>query len=184
MQSEKKLRINGLLKLHSSSGVVNIKTLLDQFSDVKKDARISHLLLCFQCVILGLKDKKICQPIWRPIISRKKTMLRMTCAACKQKFSEIRELQHFNLEIDSDLLRYFEANKNVGVLFNVIQCAYNIFNVCISKYEQEFLKVVNQKQTLMGLFQMHISSIDYFSDHLLVYPVCKVERYAVTELFR
>ena len=87
-----------------------------------------------------------------------KTMLRMTCEACKQKFGN-RELQQLNLEIDSDLLLYFESINRVGLtypsnfLFNVIQCAYNVFNVCISKYEKEFLKVVNQNQTLLGLFE-------------------------------
>ena len=110
----------------------------------------------------------------------KKTMLRMTCKACKQNFGYL-ELQQLNLEIDSDLLMYFESINRRGLtypsnfLFNVIQCAYNVFNVCISKYEKEFLKVVNQKQTLLGVFEKHISSIDYFSDHLLVCDVCKVE---------
>ena len=85
-------------------------------------------------------------------------MLRMTCEACKQKFDN-RELQQLNLEIDSDLLLYFESINRVGLtypsnfLFNVIQYAYNVFNACISKYEKEFLKVVNQNQTLLGLFE-------------------------------
>ena len=92
-----------------------------------------------------------------------------------------RELQQLNLEIDSDLLRYFESINRGGFTYpsnflcNVIQCAYNVFKVCISKCEKEFLEVVNQKQTLMGLFEKHISSINYFSDHLLVCDVCKVE---------
>ena len=56
-----------------------------------------------------------------------------------------------------------------------ILCAYNVFNVCISNYEKEFVKVVHQKQTLLGLFEKHISSINYFSDHLLVCDACKDE---------
>ena len=81
--------------------------------------------------------------------------------------------------MDSDLLMYFESINRGGLtypsnfLFNVIQCAYNVLNVCISKYEMEFLKVVNQKQTLLGLFEKHISNLDYFSDHLLVCDVGK-----------
>ena len=43
------------------------------------------------------------------------------------------------------------------------------------RMRRNFQKLVNQKQTLMGLFEKHISSIDYFSDHLLVCDVCKVE---------
>ena len=87
-------------------------------------------------------------PIIQPALQMK-TMLRMTCEACKQKFGN-RELQQLNLEIDSDLLLYFESINRVGLtypsnfLFDVIQCAYNVFNVFISKYEKEFLKVVNQ----------------------------------------
>ena len=41
-------------------------------------------------------------------------MLRMRCAACKQKFGN-RELQHFNLEIDSDLLMYFKSTNRGGL---------------------------------------------------------------------
>ena len=59
MQSEKKLRIKGLLKLYASAGVVNIKTFLDQISDVKKMHEITHLLLCSQCVILGLRQEDL-----------------------------------------------------------------------------------------------------------------------------
>ena len=55
----------------------------------------------------------------------KKTMLRLRCEACKQKFGD-RELQQLNFEIDSDLLRYFESiNKGEltylsNFLFNAI----------------------------------------------------------------
>ena len=45
-----------------------------------------------------------------------KTMLRMTCEACKQKFGN-RELQQLNLEIDSDLLLYFESINRVGLTY-------------------------------------------------------------------
>ena len=46
----------------------------------------------------------------------KKTMLRMKCEACKQKFGN-RELQQLNIEIDSDLLRYFEAINRGGLTY-------------------------------------------------------------------
>ena len=47
MQSERKLRIKGLLKLHTKSGGdINVKTFLAKFSEVKKDKQdlnfISH----------------------------------------------------------------------------------------------------------------------------------------------
>ena len=173
MQSEKKLRIKVLLKLHASSGIVNIKTFLDKFSDVKKDARdLSFITMFPMCDIGSQRQEDLSALLMVTGYVAKKTMLRMKCEACKQKL---------NLEIDSDLLMYFESINRGGLtylsnfLFNVILCAYNVFNVCISKYVKEFLKVVNHKQNLLSLFEKHISSVDYFSDHLLVCDVCKVE---------
>ena len=41
MQSERKLRIKGLLKLHTKSGGdINVKTFLAKFSEVKNDNKI------------------------------------------------------------------------------------------------------------------------------------------------
>ena len=50
-----------------------------------------------------------------------------------------------NLEIDSDDLSYFESVQ-LYIYINVIQGAYNhnVFNLCSSKYEKEFINVVNQ----------------------------------------
>ena len=116
---------------------------------------ITHLLLCSQCVILGLRQDLSALLMVTGYIA-KKTMLRMKCEACKQNFGK-REVQHSNLEIDYDLLMYFESINRGGLtypsnfLFNVMQCAYNVFNICISKYEKEFLKVINQKQTILEM---------------------------------
>ena len=70
-------------------------------------------------------------------ILSKQCSYRLRYEACKQKFGD-RELQQLNFEIDSDLLRSFESINKGGLtylsnfLFNVIQCAYNVFSVCIS----------------------------------------------------
>ena len=155
------------------------KNILDKFSDVKRDARDHSFIAMFPMCYIGSRQEDLSALLMVAGYIAKKTMLRMTCEACKQKFGN-RELQQLNHEIDSDLLMYFESINRGGLtypsnfLFNVIQCAYYVFNVCISKYKKEFLKVVNQKQTLLGLFEKYISSIDYFSDHLLVCDVCKV----------
>ena len=148
--------------------------------NVKKDARdFSFITMFAMCDIGSQRQEDLFVLLMVIDYVAKKTMLRMKCEACKQKFGN-RELQQLNFEIDSDLLRYFESINRGGLtypsnfLFNVIQCAYNVFNVCYSKYEKEFLKVVNQKQNLLGLFEKHILCIDYFSDHMLVCDVCKV----------
>ena len=161
--------------MYAFSGVVNIKTFLDKFSDVKRDARDHSFIAVFpMCDIGSQRQEDLSALLMVTGYIAKKTMLRMTCEACKHKFGN-RELQQLNLEIDYDLLMYFESINRGGLtypsnfLFNVIQCAYNVFNVCISKYEKKFLKVVNQKQTLLGLFEKH--KTDY-------------KCHAVTELFR
>ena len=109
MQSEKKLRIKGLLKLHASSGIVNIKTFLDKFSDVKKDARdLSFIAMFPMCDIGSQRQEDLSALLMVTDYVAKKTMLRMKCETCKRKFGN-RELQQLNLEIDSDLLMYFES---------------------------------------------------------------------------
>ena len=154
--------------MYASSGVVNIKALLEKFRDVKRDAQDHSFNAMFpMCDIGSQRQEDLSALLMMTGYIAKKTMLRMTCEACKQKFGN-RELQQLNLEIDSDHLMYLESINRGGLtypsnfLFNVIQCAYNVFNVCILKYEKEFVKVVHQKQTVLGLFEKHISSINYF----------------------
>ena len=91
----------------------------------------------------------------------KKTMLRMKCEACKQKFSN-RDLHQLNL--NSILLFLF-------ILFSV----HTTGLMFVFQSMKKISKVVNHKQTLLRLFEKHITSIDFFSDHLLVCDVCKVE---------
>ena len=99
-----------------------------------------------------------------------------------------RELESLNLDIDSNVLCYFDTINRGGLtypsnmLFNTIQCAYNIFNTCISEHEAKFIKVVNQKQTLIGLFEKHITNLDYFIHHLAPCEVCGCE--VVTNVMR
>ena len=68
------------------------------------------------------------------------------------------------------------------MLFNTIKCAYKIFNTYISKHEAKFIKVVKQKQTLIGLCEKHITNVDYFIDHLIPCEVCGCE--GVTNVMR
>ena len=85
---------------------------------------------------------------------------------------------HLDLDIGSDVLRYFDIVNRGGLtypsnfMFNIIQRAYNIFNVCISQYEESFLRVGNQKQTLLGVFEKHLTGNSYFNDELAPCEVC------------
>ena len=63
-----------------------------------------------------------------------------------------RDVTILDMDIDADILNYFDTINRGGLiypsefLFNVIQCAYNIFNTCISVHGAAFLKVTNQNQ--------------------------------------
>ena len=50
-----------------------------------------------------------------------------------------------------------------------------MFNVCISQYEESFLRVGNQKQTLLGVFEKHLTGNSYFNDELAPCEVCGCE---------
>ena len=67
-------------------------------------------------------------------------------------------------------------------LFHTVQCAYNIFNICISKHEPVYLRVENQKQTLLGLFEMYITRTTYFNSELLTCTECGSE--IITQVMR
>ena len=86
-----------------------MKTFLDKFTDVKRDARDHSFIAMFpMCDIGSQRQDDLSALLMVTGYIAKKTMLRMTCEACKQKFGN-RELQQLNLEIDSDLLMYFES---------------------------------------------------------------------------
>ena len=82
------------------------------------------------------------------------------------------------MDSDAYILNYFDTINRGGLiypsefLFNVIQCAYNIFNTCISVHGAAFLKVTNQNQTLLGLFVKHLTNHNYFNDKLFPCNVC------------
>ena len=188
MQSEKKLRIKSLLKLHASQGDINVHTFLSKFSEIKKSKRDIAFILQFPlCSIPTPKKEDLPALLMVTGYVAKSTMAKICCVSCKQMFGS-RELESLNLDIDSNVLCYFDTINRGGLtypsnmLFNTIQCAYNIFNTCISEHEAKFIKVVNQKQTLIGLFEKHITILDYFIHHLVPCEVCGCE--VVTNVMR
>ena len=61
-------------------------------------------------------------------------------------------------------------------------CAYNIFNIGISKHEPAYLRVENQKQTLLGLFEIYITRTTYFNSEFLTCTECGSE--IITQVMR
>ena len=53
------------------------------------------------------------------------------------------------------------------MLFNTIKCAYNIFNTFIAEHEAKSIKVMNQNQLFIELFEEHITNLNYFIGHLI-----------------
>jgi len=81
-----------------------------------------------------------------------------------------------DLQIDEEHLKYLQCLDRGGLmypsnmLFMVIQCSYSIFNMCVSSgMEPSFLKVENQRQTLISVIERYITSND---DFIGIYYVC------------
>ena len=167
MQSERKLRIIGLMKLHTkSSSDINVKTFLAKFIEVKKDKQDLNFIGYFPFDDIDVTTSDELSALFRVAgYVAKKYMARMECIPCKQKLP-------IDLEVSNDSLTYFNTINRDGLtypsifLFHTAQCVYNIFNICISKHEPAYLGVENQKQTLLGLFEMYITRITYFNSEL------------------
>ena len=75
----------------------------------------------------------------------------------------------FDLDIDEQHRAYFQCLDRGGLiypsnlLFNIIQCSYSIFNMGVSSsLECSFIKVDNQKQTIVNTIEQYISNYDDF----------------------
>ena len=136
MQSERKLRVKGLLKLHTKyGGDINVKTFLAKFSEVKKDKQDLNFISNFPFDDIDVTNNdELSALLMVTGYVAKKSMARMERIPCKHKFGST------DMPIDLEhILRI--------ILFQTVQCAYNIFNICISKHEPAYLMVENQKQT-------------------------------------
>ena len=155
MQSERKLRMKGLLKLHTKyGGDINV-TFLAKFSEVKKNKQDLNFICNFPIDEIDVTNSdELSALLMITDYVAKKIMARIECTPCKQKFGST-DLP-IDLEVSNDSLTYFNTINRGGLtypsffLFHTVQCAYNIFNSCISKHEPAYLRVENQKQTLLG----------------------------------
>ena len=83
--------------------------------------------------------------------------------------------------MDEQHLVYFQCLDRGGLiyqfnlLFDIIQCSYSIFNMCVSSsLECSFIKVDNQQALVNTIEQYIISNSD---DFLAVYYTCEVTYY-------
>ena len=109
-----------------------------------------------------------------------KSISHISCEDCKLLFGD--KDKPLNLEITAKHLQYFDCLNRGGLtypsnlLFSVLQCAYIIFNMCISEdFEEIFLKVYNQKYTLIGVIERYITSHDDFGGIFIYCNKCDTE---------
>ena len=105
----------------------------------------------------------------------RKLIHKVHCEECNRLFGD--KDKPFDLDIDEQHLVYFQYLDWGGLiypsnlLFNIIQCSYSIFNMCVSSsLECSFIKVDNQKQTLVNTIEQYLSNCD---DFLAVYYTCE-----------
>ena len=85
-------------------------------------------------------------------------------------------LDTIQLEIDKECLKYIDDLNRGGllypsnILFKVIQIVYDIFNLCVSKYEINFTKCTYEKNVILAISIEYISKND---DELMeIYEIC------------
>ena len=90
------------------------------------------------------------------------------CEQLKQLFGDTNK--PFDLDIDEQHRTYFQWLDRGGLiypsnlLFNIIQFSYSIFNMCVpSSLGCSFIKVDNQKQTLVNTIEQYNQSVITFS---------------------
>ena len=185
LHSEKKLKIKSLLKLYSASkGDITIRDYLGTFSDQKHEQCDINFVDSFPYddITSQLKCDDLSALLVVTGYVAHKSMSHITCEECKQLFGD--KNIPFDLDVDSKHLEYFDFLNRGGLtypsnlLFTLLQCSYTIFNMCISEFnETAFLKVYNQKYTLIGTIERYLTSNDEFSGIYILCDNCDTECY-------
>ena len=132
MQSERKLRIKGLLKLHTkSSGDINVKTFLAKFSEVKKDKQDLNFISNFPFDDIDVTNSdELSTLLMVTGYIAKKAMARMECIPCKHKFGST-DLP-IDLKVSNDSLTYFNTNNRGGLTYPSIFLNSTLYSVHIT----------------------------------------------------
>ena len=153
--------MKGLLKLYSASKtIIKMKDLFLEFSDtVSKGHFDKEFVMDFLYengeVIVNQED--LSPLLYTTGYVARKLIHKVLCEECKLLFGD--KDKPFDLDIDEQHIVY-------------LQCLYNIFNMYVSSsLECSFIKVDNQKQTLVNTIEQYLSNCD---DFLAVYIRVKI----------
>ena len=179
LQSEKKLKVKNLLKLYTESrGIIKIRNFFIEFSDpcVDKCDRNFVDTFLFNDVSRKVKHEDLPSLLYTAGYVARKAVTKTECSDCKEILGN--KGQSMDLDVDEEYLQYTKCLDRGGLiypsnlLFMIIQVAYNIFNMCVaSGMEAKFIKVQNQRETLIAIIEHYITTNE---DFVGIYYVCEI----------
>ena len=179
LQNEKKLRMKNLLKLYSSSkGTIPIKDFLMEFGEPSNSDCDNNFIASFphNTVTVKVDEENLPPLLYTTGYVAKKMIDKLSYNECKMLFGN--KSQPLDLELNREHQQYIQCLDRGGlmypsnILLMIMQCSYSIFNMCISAgLEVNFLRVINQRQTLLGVIEKYLTAND---DFIGIYHVCEV----------
>ena len=169
-ESERKLKINSLLRLHSPSFTISVKKYLLEFSDSVKSTTLSkgdqNFIEEFPYNQVAFDETQLPVLLYVAGYAVKKITSRLSCGGCKQMLVDgSGEL----LQVDNSVLAYFQILNRGGltypspILLHVFQAAHALFIICISKnYEKVFIQLNNRKAVLTKILKEYRQFVDVF----------------------
>ena len=181
MQNEKKLKVKSLLKLYThSKGEINIKQFFSEFSEPSQEKCDTEFVTCFPYinVLRKVSNDVLSSLLYTSGYVARKVLFKIQCDECKDLIGD--KKRSMDLNIDPEHFKYTEILDRGGLvypsdlLFMVLQISYNIFNICVDeKFEAQFLKLANQKQTLIAVIEHCLTSGDDYMETFYVCELCE-----------
>lgn len=157
-ESERKLKIKSLLKLHSSHHTISVKDYLAEFSESPETVPLTvidqQFVEEFPHDLVKFDETQLPVLLYVAGYAAKKITSRLSCVGCKQLLVD-EGGECLQVDIGKNVLAYFEELNRGGLtypssnLLNVYQSAHGVFTICISEnYEKKFILLKNQKAVL------------------------------------
>ena len=158
-ESEKKLKIKSLLKLHSDAITVPVKEYLSEFAECDNTNKISEE---DKLLIEELPYENVCfDETQLPVLlyvagyAAKRITAKIYCLGCKRMLID-ENGESLQVDIDKSIILYFEELNRGGLIYpsstvlQAFQAAHAIFTICILQdYEKTFLKIQYPKKFLL-----------------------------------
>ena len=183
MESEKRLKIKSLLKLHSSSIAISVKEYLFEFCGSPDNTKISEedqLIATFPYNQVQFDETQLPVLLHMAGYAAKKTSAKINCISCKQLLVD-ESCEKLEVDIDKSIIAYFEELNRGGLtypsstLLHAFQASPAIFNICISEdFEKVFLKLSNPKYFLCRLIYIIGRTLICF--RLSLHAICASNR--------